>query len=58
MYKRQALCSYGAVGDAHPIRLVLVNPDMDNAAIDQFFASVREVAATLPDEPEDDVPDP
>ncbi len=50
------MCSYGSVGDRHPIRLALVNPDLDYEAIDGFFEAVREVAATLPEEPEDFVP--
>lgn len=50
------MCSYGSVGEHKPIRLALVNPDLHNEDVDGFFAAVREVAATLPEEAEDFVP--
>jgi glutamate/tyrosine decarboxylase-like PLP-dependent enzyme len=50
------MCSHGSVGERRPIRLALVNPDLELDALDGFFEAVREVAAMLPDEPEDFVP--
>jgi glutamate/tyrosine decarboxylase-like PLP-dependent enzyme len=50
------MCSYGSIGEHRPIRLVLVNPDMPMDAVDGFFEALGQVAATLPNEPQDFVP--